>query len=329
MIMKQYKIIKIIAFISLVLFFYILFKLGPLNIWQIIKKTTWYQFLILIFLRFLYWSLRTLLWKTILSQYEEKIPFRQLFSARLAGHAVGYLTPSAKIGGEAVRILMLEKVNKKKTIASVVVDKTIEFLAFTLLFLIGVCAAVIIISMPASKKTLFVSMAVLLIMLAVGLFKKQKKGLLLWLLDLLKTIKLKFTFLEKNRDKIKETDSYISDFYTNHKGVYAKVFVLYLFHILLWAMEIYITFLCLGMENISYWDCFLLVILGAFAYSLPFIPASIGIYEITYLSLFVLLGIDIDFGLAVILLRRTMGLLWAGLGMILMLSKRTVQGRLL
>lgn len=327
--MKQHKIIKIIAFISLVLFFYILFKLGPLNIWQILKKTTWYQFLILVFLRFLYWALRTFLWGTILAQYEEKTPFRQLLSARLAGHAVGYLTPSAKIGGEAVRVLMLEKVNKKKAVASVVVDKTIELLAFSLLFLIGVCAAVIMIPMPGSKKIFFIGLAILLIMLVAGLFRKQKKGLFLWLLDLFKIIKLKFAFLEKNRDKIKETDAHISDFYTNHKGVFFRVFVLYLFFILLWAMEIYITFLCVGMENISYWDCFLLVILGAFAHSLPFIPASIGVYEITYISLFVLLGIDMDFGLAVILLRRTMGLLWAGLGMIPMLSKRTVQGRLL
>lgn len=327
--MKQQKIIKVVAFISIGLFFYVLYKLGPHNIWQIIKKISWYQLLILFFLRFLYWAFRTFLWSTILSQHQEKIPFHQLFAARLAGHAVGYLTPSAKIGGEAFRILMVKKVSRKIVIASVVIDKTIEFLVFALLFLFGVGAAVITISMPDSRKIFFIGLVILLILVAAGLVRQQKTGIFIWLLDLLQKIKLRFSFLEKNRDKIRDTDAKISDFYTSHKGFFFRISVLYLFHFMFWVTEIFITFIYVGMENITYWDCFLLVSLGIFAYTLPMIPASLGIYEITYISLFVLLGIDIDFGLAMILLRRTMGLLWAGLGMIPMLRKRTVQNRLL
>jgi uncharacterized membrane protein YbhN (UPF0104 family) len=55
------------------------------------------------------------------------------------------------------------------------------------------------------------------------------------------------------------------------------------------------------------------------------IPASLGIYEITYVSLFALLGINIQFGLAMILIRRIMGLSWAGLGMIPMLTKKNIK----
>jgi len=296
-----------VVFISIILFFYVFYKLGPHNIWQIIKKISWYQLLILFFLRFLYWAFRTLLWSTVLSQHKEKIPFHQLFSARLAGHAVGYLTPSAKIGGEAIRILMVKKVNRKIVIASVVIDKTIEFLVITLLFLFGVCAAVITISMPDSRKIFFIGLVILLILLAAGLVKKQKTGVFVWLLDLLQKIKLRFSFLEKNRDKLRETDAKISDFYTSHKGIFLRVFMLYLFHFMFWVTEIFITFIYVGLENITFWDCFLLVSLGIFAYTLPMIPASMGIYEITYISLFVLLGIEIDFGLAMIFISLTPG----------------------
>ena len=157
------------------------------------------------------------------------------------------------------------------------------------------------------------------------MLRKQKKGLLIWFVDLLKKMKLKFSFLEKNRKKIKETDTYISDFLTTKKGEFVKIIFLYIVHALIWTTEIYITFLFIRAVNITFLDCFLLVILGAFSFSMPMIPASLGIYEITYVSLFALLGIDIQFGLAMILIRRILGLIWAGLGMIPMLTNKNTQ----
>jgi len=322
---KKYKFIRLIAFICLGLFFYIFFKLGPLNIWQIIKKVTWFNFLILFFLRFFSWLFRAAIWKKILSQYEKPLPLWHLFLARLTSHAVGYLTPTAKIGGEAARVLMVKKADKKKIFASVVVDKTIELVAMVMLFLTAVLVAVLYISMPNSKKISFIVLAVLIVALSVWLLRKQKKGLLIWIVDLLKKMKLKFTFLEKHRNKLKQTDTYISNFLTMKKGAFVKILFLYIFHALVWITEIYITFLFIGAENITFFDCFLLVILGAYSFSLPMIPASLGIYEITYVSLFALFSINIQFGLAMILIRRILGLIWAGLGMIPMLTNKSIQ----
>ena len=48
----------------------------------------------------------------------------------------------------------------------------------------------------------------------------------------------------------------------------------------------------------------------------PALPASLGFYEITYVSLFVLLGIDLEAGTALILIRRILGLVWAGIGIV-------------
>lgn len=222
-------------------------------------------------------------------------------------------------------MLMVKKVDKKKVFASVVVDKTIELVAMVLLFLTAELVAVLYLSMPYTRKIFFVVLAVLIVALSVWLLRKQKKGLLIWFVDLLKKMKLKFTFLEKNRKKLKETDTYISDFLTTKKGEFVKIFFLYIFYAMIWTTEIYITFLFIRAVNITFLDCFLLVILGAFSLSLPMIPASLGIYEITYVSLFALLGIDIQFGLAMILIRRILGLIWAGLGMIPMLTNKNAQ----
>lgn len=322
---KQYKIFRIVALVCLVLFFYIFFKLGPLNILQILKKVAWYNFLILFVLRFFYWLFRAAIWKNILAQYEKPPSLWNLFLARLTGHAVSFLTPAAKIGGEAARALMVKTSDRKKAFASVVVDKTSELVTIILLFLMAELIAVINIAMPNSKKISFFVFAVLIVVLAVWLLRKQKKGLLIWFVDLLKKMKLKFTFLEKNRIQLKETDAYISDFLTTKRGVFIKSLFLYLFPILIWTTEIYLTFLFMRAEGITFLVCFLLVILGSFSSVLPMIPASLGIYEITYVSLFALLGINIQFGLAMILIRRIMGLSWAGLGMIPMLIKKNIQ----
>ncbi|MFC2161572.1 lysylphosphatidylglycerol synthase transmembrane domain-containing protein [Acidobacteriota bacterium] len=322
---KQYKFIRIVAFVCLFLFFYIFFKLGPINILQIIQKVVWYNFLILFFMRFFSWLFRAAIWKNILAQYEKPPPLWQLFLARLSGHAVGYLTPTAKIGGEAARTLMVKTADRKKVFASVIVDKTIELVSIVLLFLIAELVAILYISMPNSKKISFIAFTILITALSIWLLRKQKKGLLIWFVDLLKKMKIKFTFLEKNRIKLKETDTYISDFLTTKKGVFVKTLFLYILHTMIWTSEIYFTFLFLKAEGITFLVCFLLVILGSVSFSVPMIPASLGIYEITYVSLFVLLGINIQFGLAMILVRRILGLIWAGLGMIPILARRNIQ----
>lgn len=315
----------IIALISLALFIAIFIKVGPLYIWQNLKKLSWEKFGILIFMRFLYWIFRTITWRNVFIRFERSVPFWHLFWARLAGHSVGYLTPSAKLGGEAVRALMVDKVNKKKALASVIVDKTIELLATILLVVIGVVLAVMKIAMPDAQKAVFISLAVVVSLLAAYLFNKQKKSFFIWLIDTLKKVKIKFKFLEKNRDKIKETDAYISDFYSNHKKTFFSVFVGYVLLVLFWTFEIYFTFLFVGAEQITFLDCYLIVTLGTFSFIMPAIPAAIGIYEMTYISLVTLMGIKVDFGVAMILMRRIIGLFLAGIGLIPMLKKGRFQ----
>ncbi|MBW1789916.1 MAG: hypothetical protein JRK53_25430, partial [Deltaproteobacteria bacterium] len=47
----------------------------------------------------------------------------------------------------------------------------------------------------------------------------------------------------------------------------------------------------------------------------------LGTYELTYVSLFALLSIDLEAGIAVILVRRVIGLLWAVIGVIPLIKK--------
>jgi hypothetical protein len=153
------------------------------------------------------------------------------------------------------------------------------------------------------------------------LILKQKQGLFTWALDTLKKIKIRIPFFENRRDKILETDAHISDFYGNRlfPGPLRVISLAWL-----WAFEIYLTFRFLGGETPTFFKAFLIVTLGSFYSFLP-VPGSMGVYELTYVSLFALLRIEMSSGMAVILIRRVVGLVWAGIGTIPLVKKRAAR----
>jgi uncharacterized protein (TIRG00374 family) len=314
------KILRISLLIGVVIFGFLVYKIGLFKIWENIRKITWQNFLILMGLRFLYWVLRTINWKVIFEQYEKGASLLHMYGARMCSHAVSQLTPSAQVGGEAARIYMLDCSSKRISIASVVVDKTIEFLAVVVFTTIAVAIVIFRIPLPVKLKTVFIAVVAASTFLLLFLISKQRKGLFEWLINLLKKIKIRPRFVEKNKEKIKELDEHISDFYSKHRGAFLKVFLLYSLMILLWAAEIHMTLMFIGADDITFLDSFLITALGNLAFMFPLIPGSLGIYEVTYIALFALLGYGTDVAFTLVLIRRIIALLWAGLGLLSMLG---------
>jgi uncharacterized protein (TIRG00374 family) len=316
------NIIRISALLGILIFVFIVYQIGIPRIWENIKKITWQNLLILMVLRSFYWILRTINWKVILEQYEAITSLFHMFYARLCSHAVNQLTPSAQVGGEAARIYIVNCSSKRISLASVIVDKTIEFLTNIIFTIIGVAIAIIRIPMPGKIKTLLIAVAAAALLILLFFLSKQKKGLFEWFIELMAKMKIKLKFLEKNREKIKETDEHISDFYRNHRKAFLGVFLLYSLLILLWTAEIHLTLIFIGATNISFLDSFLITVLGNLAFLFPLIPGSLGIYEATYVALFALLGKGTALGFTLVLIRRVLALIWAGIGLIAMLKSK-------
>jgi uncharacterized protein (TIRG00374 family) len=310
------KIVRISVVIGIIIFCFILYKIGPLKIWENIQKITWQNLLILMFIRLLYWLLRTINWKLVINQYDEDISLLELFRIRISGHSISQLTPSAHLGAEAARIMMVKSSSRRINLASVIVDKTIEYI--TSVFFAFIALAMLISKVPRTGrfKTHFIGVLVLALVLLLLFVYRQKKGLFQWIIDLLKKIRITFRFLDKNAEKIRETDQYISDFYSAHRSVFLKVFLLYSLLILLWTTEIHLTLVFIGAKNITYLDSFIITTIGSIAFAFPLIPASLGVYEVTYISLFALLRQGTDIGFTLVLIRRIIALIWAGLGLI-------------
>ena len=317
--MKQ-KIVRISALVGVLIFGFIIYKIGPAEIWLNIKKLSVCNFLILVGLRILYWLLRTINWKVVLDAYEGKTSLLNLYIARMCGHTVSQLTPTAQVGSETTRILMAKCSSRKVCIASVIVDKTTEYLAVVFITIIGVVSVFFRIPLPVKLKAIFIGGVIIASLFVLFIISKQKKGLLSWVLGLIDKLRIRFKFLEKNRGKIKETDEHISEFYRSHRGAFLKVFSLYFLLIMLWVTEIHLGLVFIGVTDISFVDSFLITVLGNLAFIFPFIPGSLGVYEATYIGLFALFGMGASVALTLVLIRRIIALLLAGLGLLGMLK---------
>jgi uncharacterized protein (TIRG00374 family) len=279
------------------------------------------EILALFGLRAFYWFVRTWNWKSILTASGERASIPEIYGARLAGYAVSYLTPAGNLGGETARILMLDRIDRKKTLATVIIDKTIEFLAGIFSVALAVLFLITQVALPRRQKLSLFAVIAAIILLLIFLIMKQRKGLFTWVLDSLRRVRIRIPFLERRRDQILETDAHMVDFYNKRYGLFFLLFSSYFFQAWLWAFEIYVTFIFLRGALTTYISCYLIVTLGSFYSFLP-IPGSMGVYELTYVSIFAFLRIPMSAGMAVILVRRILGLAWAGLGLWPFLRKK-------
>jgi uncharacterized protein (TIRG00374 family) len=303
---------------GLLLFIFLIYKIGPERILSHIRALSFSNFLLLFFLRFFYWLLRTLGWKFVSDSYGDKISFFRLFAARLSGYSISYLTPSAHIGGEAIRTMCLNTPNRRKGLASVIVDKTIEIITAVLLAIVGFLFAVIKIPMPRELKITFLVIALATTMFMIFIMLKQKQGLFEWFFRTLGRMKIRPRFYDNYRERLNETDNHIADFYSEHKGPFMAAFVIHAVCIFFWALEIWMTLHFLGVTELSFLGSYLIVSLGTFAFIVPAIPASLGTYDITFLALFALFGIPTESGMTAILIRRIIALGWVGAGLAFM-----------
>ena len=314
--------VRLLGYAGLGLFVFLIVKTGPKEILKALSRLSLWEVAALMGLRLLYWLIRTINWRALLVSSGERVSFGHIFGARVAGYAVSYLTPAGSLGGETVRIFALHRVGRNKALATVIVDKTIEFLAGLSTIALSVVLLITEFALPSRQKIWLFAAIALLLLLLIFLILKQKQGLFTWALDTLKKIKISIPFFENRRDKILETDAHISECYSKNPRLFLALFASYFAQSWLWAFEIYMTFRFLGGEKPTFFKCFLIVTLGSFYSFLP-VPGSVGVYELTYVSFFALLRIEMSAGMAVIVIRRIMGMIWAGIGVVpLMKSKR-------
>jgi uncharacterized protein (TIRG00374 family) len=249
----------------------------------------------------------------------DDVPFGALFSARLAGEAFNLTTPTASVGGEAVKAWLVRRhVSFVEGFSSVIVAKTTITIAQGLLLGLGLlCAAFVL---PHDSPVLHVMVWLFVIeVLAVGGFVfAQVSGLMSGGGRALGRIGA----LARMAASVARVDDSLAQFYRREP---ARLTLSIFFHFVGWlgsALEVWVILNLLGVEV----TLVTAMVIEAFATAIRFatfmVPASLGALEGGHVAMFAALGLGASAGLSFSLVRRIREATWVGIGFIALAAYR-------
>lgn len=245
--------------------------------------------------------------------------FWQLALIRLAGSAINQVTPTATLGGEVVKVLLLESaLPREQAAASVVIDKASFTLAQMLYLALGILYLTGRLSIPVELR-LSLSLIVGLISLGlIGFVAFQRYGLLSKLVHWLGGFNIARARLQRFHQCLLPLEAHLAAYYTSHPWWFGGSLLL---HFLAFAFGSIQTFLLLrlllGTDAPQLAEAVTAaVVMVALDQVCFFVPGSLGTFEGIRLTVLSTLGIAPVYGLAFGLMARLEGLFWNGLGLL-------------
>ena len=292
------------------LFVWLLATIGPGAVVQAFAELSWRLLIILVFPFGLTTLLDTLGWRYAFRR--DTVPFRALLAARLAGEAFNLTTPTASMGGEAVKAWLVRPwAPLAEGLPSVIVAKTTITIGQALFVVVGLVAAHA--ALP-SDSLVVRGMEWLLVVqvLAVGGFVAVQAGGALsgstrWL--------QKFGWLSGRRlEPLTQINDELAHFYRREpKRLALSIF----FHFLAWligALEPWLILRWIGLP-VSLAEA---TAIEAFSSGIRFaaflVPGYLGALEAGHVAIFAALGLGAPAGLSFTLIRRVREAAWTGLG---------------
>ncbi|MFH1400115.1 MAG: lysylphosphatidylglycerol synthase transmembrane domain-containing protein [Nanoarchaeota archaeon] len=271
-------------------------------------------------------------WQYIIRQQGYgRVPFKDVFTFRMVGYGVSFLTPFAKVGGEPVRAALLQRHNMtfKQGLSTVIIDKTLELFFNGAFFMIGGCYLLI----KAVNNPLILTLSVVAILffavmafIMIQLFQGKKIIHKLFRATGLYRIKR----LRKHELRLLEIDDMIGSFYKKKPG---SVLVISVFSLVAWIftfLEFKYALAFVGITHPTFLNIFLVLSFVGIGYLFP-IPMALGSLEASQVSVFSFIKAPASSGVALAAVVRTRDLLWSLIGMAALtyygLNVRKVLGR--
>jgi putative membrane protein len=301
--------------LGLVLLGWYLSRLDPAAVADALQRLGWLAPLVLLPYLFVY-VVDCLAWRLAFPG-SPGVRFSTLFRIRWAGESLNNVVPSGQIGGEALKVYLLQKAGVPPHAAtpSVVVSKTAQTVA-QVLFISVASAAFLYVG--GNNPGLHVGMFIVLlcgIVLVAGLFWVQRRGLLSVLLAVMRSLRLRFRPLEGLRPKIAALDTAISQFYGRHPRCFVASAGVYFCGWMLDTIEIYLVSYLLGMP-ITWWQALCVEAFTGVAKVLGmWMPASLGVQESGIVLLGRLAGLRDPLSFTYALLRRVREAIFVVIGL--------------
>jgi glycosyltransferase 2 family protein len=260
----------------------------------------------------------TLGWRAAFPRGSRAPSFGQLLPARIACDAANYLTPTATMGGEFVRVRMLQgEAPLASLVASVMVAKLTQTVGLVAFATLGLLLVIDDTRLPEETRWgIFAGLALFAAVLG-GLVFLQQRGLLAPALRLLDRGPLS-RFLAPLRLPLERIDAEIAKVHNESKG---RIFFSSASFALGFAGGIIETYLILWFFGVPVSLALALTIevLGVALNNLMFfVPLRAGVQEAGKVLVFSMLGLDPAQGLAAGVIYRIRELTWAFIGLAIM-----------
>lgn len=317
--MKKFLLFFITLFAGIFIFAWVLKFVG----WQTIKEsllifTGWHGATIF-GLTLLAAAIGTLKWKEILKGEGIEISLSKIFGPYLAGLSIMYLAPVIILGGELFRAHSLKEkhsVSWSKGMASVIIDRILEWTVTLTIIFLGLNIFIYKISLLPEKILIIFGTAFVLFLAAIGylyfkIFKKESIIEIIAGMFGLNGIKEKKSFLQIEGE-------IFSFFKIRNRFMWMALAISFLRAFILWARA-WVLIVFLG-KNIG--GVIALSVLG-FTYiaSLIPIPASLGSHEAIQSFVFNSLGLGIPIATAFTMIIRAAEILLALAGVVVIFKQ--------
>jgi uncharacterized protein (TIRG00374 family) len=258
-------------------------------------------------------------WQVVLKAVGEKhIPFKKIFAYKVVGYGISFITPIAKVGGEPLRAMLLQRhgISFRKGFSTVVMDKLIDLFVTGVLLFVGIILAVITITLPKNALLILVSISITVIGLLIWFYFRviSKRNVVLDIFEFCRLHKIKK--LNSVRESIIEMDNRLVDFHKEHKKAFNKSVLISFSTWLLMFVEYKTALMIVGINNISFAGLFLIIAIMGFTYMLP-VPLALGVLEAGQISTFSLLRLNTAAGVALSMIIRARDLFWTFVSIIL------------
>jgi glycosyltransferase 2 family protein len=307
--------------LALGLFGWYLAKLGLANVFDAITKLGVWAPLVLV-PYFVVYIIDCIAWSQTLPS--RSVPFLTRFRIRWAGESVNNLVPTAYVGGEAAKVVLLRQhgISAQDGAVAAVVSKTAQSVA-QLFFILS--ASVVLFQLAKDQPGLRLAIFIILTGGAaaiVALFWIQKVGLFRMFWGLVRLLPWKSRRLEEKKTKLLDLDHTIFAFYRNDSVRFYRSTLLYLCGWALDTVEIYLVAYLLGVP-VTWSQALVMEALTGVAKALGmWLPGSLGVQESGIILIGKLVGLPDTFVAAYALIRRLRELVFAGVGMLLFYSGR-------
>jgi uncharacterized protein (TIRG00374 family) len=302
--------------VGLVLFFFVILK--NKGIFQLLGRIEYIYLVPFAVFSLIIFLLHVMRWKYILESHGIKLRFPKLFLAALAGYAVSYVTPSAQVGGEPVKALLIksQKVKFHVALSSVIIDKYVELTSNVLM---GIVGFVILIFHATISSNGFLVIGLTLSLSAVVLYAFYYRTVSGRPFVSLIFNVLRFRKLEKLKQNVVNSEKLMTKFW-KHKGK-AQLIAFFFSFAAFFAMffEYYYLMKAFGFES-TFIQIFLVCTVVAVAYIIP-VPAALGALEIGQTNLFAVLSYDPLIGLGLSLIIRLRDSIYTALGFVYILKR--------